>query len=83
MLYTNLEDVQINGKNFNTIPVLKLTSETITGSIKSTSSEEDIESFLSENSYTKGKIKRIKEIFKEAQRNNFIVIIEWGMRAMK
>ncbi len=83
MLYTNLEDVQINGKNFNTIPVLKLTSETITGSIKSTSSEEDIESFLSENSYTKGKIKRIKEIFKEAQRNNFIVIIEWGMRAKK
>ena len=83
MLYTNLEDVQINGKKFNTVPVLKLTSEKITGSIKTTSSEKEVEHFLSGNSYTKGKIKRIKEIFKESQRNNFIVIIERGMRAKK
>jgi len=78
ILYTNLEDVEIDGREFDAVPVLKLTSEKLSGSIISTSSKKELENFLSGNSFSKSEVEIIKDLFEEAQENNFITIVEWA-----
>ena len=78
ILYTNLENVEAGGKKFNTIPVVKLTSEKISGSISSSSTNSEIEIFLSKNSFSTKEIKIVNGLFQEAEKNNFIAVIEWA-----
>lgn len=78
ILYTNLEEVEVNGEGFNVVPVLKLTSEKISGSIRDTSSPKDLETFFAENSFSARQKQNIKELFKEAKKNHFNVVIEWA-----
>ena len=78
ILYVNLEDVEAEGKKYKTVPVLKLTSENITGSISSTSTSEEITIFLSKNPFTTRDLEIIKELFQEAQKNSFVAVIEWA-----
>ena len=78
ILYTNLENIEINGEKFNTIPVLKLTSEKISRNITSTASEKELDIFLDDNSLSKREAEIITDLFREAQENNFIAIVEWA-----
>ena len=69
ILYTNLENVIIDGRNYITIPVLKLTSCKL--------KEEIISSNVKTNIQLKKRQKKIlKDLFEEAEENNFKVLIE-------
>jgi len=68
ILYTNLKNVMINDCNYTTIPVLKLTSSKLTSDIF----ESDIETNMLLNKRQK---EILKKLFKEANENDFKVII--------
>jgi hypothetical protein len=69
ILYSNLKDVSINGKNYNAIPVLKLTSSKLTHNIT--------ESEIGENQDLNKKQKELlKLLFAEASENSFEIVIE-------
>jgi len=68
ILYTNLKNVMINNCNYTTIPVLKLTSSKLTSDIF----ESDIETNMLLNKRQK---EILKKLFKEANENDFKVII--------
>ncbi|MEZ4907838.1 MAG: hypothetical protein R2771_09435 [Saprospiraceae bacterium] len=76
ILYTNLKEVKINDIVFNSIPVIKLTSTKINGSIQSTDKKDKIDNFIANQTYTKRQKEIIKNIFIEAKENNFLIFIE-------
>lgn len=78
MLYANLQDIKISGKSFKAVPVLKLTSEKISGSITSNSPEKGLEEFVEKNLLSKKEKQIVKNLFSEAKENNFIAIVEWA-----
>ncbi len=69
ILYTNLKNVLINGNNYVAIPVLKLTSSKLTSDI----SQSEIKTNTDLNKRQK---EILKNLFDEANENNFEVIIE-------
>ncbi len=69
ILYTNLRNVFVNGKEYNAIPVLKLTSSKLTKDIYETDYEINTEL----NNKQKEMLKRL---FGEANENNFEILIE-------
>ena len=73
--FSNLTDTTLTGININCIPVLKLTSFFIVGSITSKSSEAEIESFLSKNKFSSQQKILISTLFVEANTNKFLVNI--------
>lgn len=76
VLYCNLTDVKVNGVDFTSKPVLKLTSTNISGKITSNNVSSEIEKFKTANSFNKNHISIIDNLFAEAQTNHFEVIIE-------
>ncbi len=69
ILYSNLKDVLINGKKYDAIPVIKLTSSKLTNKI--------VQSKIEDNTALNNKQKElITKLFEEAHENNFEVIIE-------
>jgi len=76
ILYTNLQDIYIDGKEYKPIPVIKLTSAKLKNSISSADSFDKIENFIAENNFSENQKKIIKKLFKEASTNNFLTIIE-------
>jgi len=76
ILYSNLENIKVNEKNYSHLPVLKLTSKNIQGSISSTDNQEKINIFLKDNLF-KQKQKDLEEnLFKEGIKNKFLIQIE-------
>lgn len=73
MLYTNLENVTIEENSFASLPVLRLTSENISGEIFSNSSIEEVGRFIRGNNFNKRQIVVIQSLFAEAVENNFVV----------
>ena len=71
MLYTNLEDVNINGNSLLSLPVLRLTSGKIAGEISSNSETAEIEQFFQVNNFNKRQRDLISSLFTEANENNF------------
>jgi hypothetical protein len=78
MLYTNLENVSIDDKLFDRLPVLRLTSEKITGEISTDSNPEMQESFFRLNNFNKRQIEFLQSLFAEAWENNFKVSLGKG-----
>ena len=76
ILYTNLKNVMINGIKYNPIPVIKLTSTSLSNSVSSKDGLEVIKSFSANHNFSKKKNAFLQELFCEANSNNFIVIIE-------
>lgn len=72
MLYTNLERVTIEGKAFASLPVLRLTSENISGEILSNSSTGEVGQFFRGNNFNMRQIALIQSLFAEAVENNFV-----------
>jgi hypothetical protein len=73
ILYCNLKNVSINGNEYTTEPVLKLTSERLQGSLKS---GDDTFSFFKENTFDEKQKKLIKDLFIESTQNGFTILIE-------
>lgn len=73
MLYTNLENVYVEGNLYKSFPVLRLTSEKIAGEISSNSAEEECENFFRINNFNKRQTDLMKNLVAEAKVNSFIV----------
>jgi len=73
MLYTNLENVSIEDNLFVSLPVLRLTSEKITGEIHSNSPQNVREEFWRDNNFNKRQREFMDSLFAEAIENNFVV----------
>ncbi len=76
ILYTNLKDVDINGKEYQPVPIIKLTSTKLKDSISSADSSDKINNFISENKFSKNQKESLKNLLNEATENNFSVTIE-------
>ncbi len=76
ILYTNLKRVKVNGIEYKPIPVIKLTSTKLKGSILSSENREKINNFILNQNFSKTQKSIIENLFLEANKNNFIVDIE-------
>lgn len=75
ILYSNLSEVEVNGKKMKSKAVLKLTSPKIKDEISSGSRLFDRGKFVAENDFKPEMQILISELFKEAEENNFNVKI--------
>jgi len=75
ILYANLKGVLISNNKYKAVPIIKLTSSKLTGRITSFNNR-NIEDFFKSNKFTQKQINIINKLFKEAEKNNFNVIIE-------
>lgn len=78
ILYSNLYEVMVDGKKVRSKAVLSLSSTKLKGNITSTSSTLEIDSFLKENRFSEQQIMFLKNLFREAQQNNFITQIRYS-----
>ncbi len=78
MLYTNLKNVTLDGKNVNSKVAIRITSKRLEGRIDSNSNRESINRFSEINKLSKNRKNFVEAIFKEANTNNFKIIIEHG-----
>lgn len=75
ILFSNLKNVKVNNHDYNSSAVLQLTSLKIIGSISSKSSQAEILNFFQLNKFNDNQIKLVKNLFFEASKNNFNVLI--------
>lgn len=75
-LYTNLEEVFIDEKEYNPFPVIRLTSSQVDGKITSENDDKTITKFLDINRFSKKQKETVGYVFQEARENDFLVIIE-------
>ncbi|HYP50296.1 MAG TPA: hypothetical protein VEQ34_05085, partial [Pyrinomonadaceae bacterium] len=78
MLYSNLENVLVAGKTYKSQPVLRLTSENLTGKLASDSFADEQSEFFRINKLNARQTALMKNLFAEARENNFSVILEKG-----
>lgn len=78
ILYSNLKKVMVDGIEYQTTPILNLTSEKLKGEIKSTVSEKEIEKFFSINKFSTSQKFFVNKLFSEAKINNFQIIMQNG-----
>ena len=74
ILLSNLKDVTVDGKKIKCKPILNLTSLKLKGSIQSDSTE--LNKFFKANAFNERNKELIKNIFQEANENNFLVRIK-------
>ncbi|MDR1216453.1 MAG: hypothetical protein LBK25_07215 [Treponema sp.] len=75
ILYSNLRDVEVNGKQMKSQSVLSLTSTKLAGGITSETCTADREKFITENKLKTDLQTLILKLFREANENNFTVKI--------
>lgn len=78
ILYSNLEDVKINGKKMKSEGILSLTSPKIKGSINSSNTKSEISEFFKKNKFTSIQISMVESIFSEAKKNKFTIKIQYA-----
>jgi len=76
ILYTNLENVFVNNKKYQTVPVIKLTSTNLEERFSTEENTTEIENYIENSNFTETQKKIVKVLLEEAQENNFNVIIE-------
>lgn len=76
ILYSNLASLSVKHKRYYSTPILKLTSTKLIGFLNSTQKTKDIIAFAKANALNYAQITLIKTLFVEAQKNNFIIIIQ-------
>ncbi|MCF8299240.1 MAG: hypothetical protein K9J13_16955 [Saprospiraceae bacterium] len=78
ILYSNLEELSVDSKVYKSVPVLKLTSSKLTGSVTSDNSDEELVNFMSYNVFNDRLIKLTELIYQECRENNIVLRIERG-----
>jgi len=76
ILYCNLIETKVDGKDMECRPILELTSTKLKGQINSNSSEKEISDFINNNAFNEGQKQIIKKLFEETKCNNFAVNIK-------
>jgi hypothetical protein len=72
-LYSNLDEVHIDGIKTNHQAILLLSSSSIKGVIVSKDNDAAIETFINDNGFSKTQKSYIKSLMREARENNFAV----------
>jgi hypothetical protein len=78
ILYSNLQDVEVNGKKMKSQSVLSLTSTKLVGEVTSETCSADREKFIAENNLKPDLQSLISELFREANENSFTVKIAYA-----
>lgn len=73
LLYSNLQNVSLNGKIKKHQSILMLTSERIKGVLTSDSAANEAEEFISLNGFSHNQKLLLEKILEEARMNNFII----------
>jgi len=76
ILFSNLTEIKINDNYFISKPILKLTSNKISGKISSQNSNLKIENFKSYAGLNQQQNDLVNKLFQEARENNFEIIIQ-------
>lgn len=76
ILYCNFASMRVKRKKYGALPVLKLTSAKLKGSLNSTQKIKEITAFAQINALTDTQISLLKKLFAEANKNNFLVLIQ-------
>ena len=76
ILYSNIENVEIENKIYFIQSVLELTSSLLRGQIDSTKTDKEKNAFFHLNKFSETQIQFIKTLFEEAVINNFKVVIK-------
>ena len=76
ILYCNLVETKVDGKNMECRPILELTSTLLKGQINSHSSVKEIESFFTRNNFSASHKKLVIHLFEETKSNNFTVNVK-------
>jgi hypothetical protein len=76
ILYCNLVETKVDGKDMECQPILELTSTKLKGRINSNSSEKEISDFLNNNAFNTGQKEIVNKLFQETKSNNFTVNIK-------
>jgi len=75
ILYTNLKEVKIDGVEYNPIPIIRLTSTKLQGSILSSGNTDKIRDFISKQTFSKKQKDIVENLFVEAKENNLLINI--------
>lgn len=78
ILYSNLSEVTVNKKVMKSNAVLCLTSVKLKGAINSTSNNEEISNFFTENNFSAAQKSLVETVFAEAIENNFVVKVQYS-----
>ncbi|MDQ4123497.1 MAG: hypothetical protein M3209_18835 [Acidobacteriota bacterium] len=78
ILYCNLSEVTVDGKELQSEAVLSLTSSKLKGSIDNLSAKEEIFNFVKENNISASQQNLIETVIAEAKQNNFTVRIQFS-----
>jgi hypothetical protein len=78
ILYCNLSEVTVDGKQLKSEAVLSLTSAKLKGAIDSASTKEEISDFVKENKISASQETLIEMVIAEARQNNFVVRIQFS-----
>jgi hypothetical protein len=78
ILYANLKEVTVNGKEINSEAVLCLTSSKLKGLINSSSTKKKIAHFFDMNAFSASQKELIETIIAEAKQNKFIIKIQFS-----
>jgi len=76
ILYSNLVNVKVDDKQYSHLPMLKLTSENINGTVLSIDNQEKINTFFKNNQFNQKQKDLLLSVFKEGIDNNFLILIE-------
>ena len=76
ILYSNLEQVEVNSQSFSSKAILELSSTKAIGEINSDSEVDSITDFIEKNNLTETQILLLKTVLKEGKDNNFMVKIK-------
>ncbi len=76
ILYTNLKEVKVNDMEYEPIPVIKLTSTKLQGSMWSNDKPDTINEFIVNQNFSKNQKSLIEKLLIEAKENNFLINIE-------
>jgi len=79
VLYSNLQTVSVSDVLYRAIPVLRLTSPRISHPIDSYATVEQLKFFISTHSMSKNQAEFLTQLFAEAQKNQFKIVIEHGV----
>jgi len=76
ILYCNLIETKVDGKDVQCRPILELTSTKLKGQITSNSTKDEIQKFIADNSFADAQKQIIKKLLDETKTNNFTVNIK-------
>ncbi|MBI1937836.1 MAG: hypothetical protein HYS25_06895 [Ignavibacteriales bacterium] len=78
ILYSNLEEVTVDGKAYKAKPVLNITSSKLSGELNSSEAPNKINDFFIKNKFNTLQRNFVTELFLEAKTNNFNIILQNG-----